>query len=208
MGRKATFPPCAATQSTATPAGKRICVARIGAAHGTRGEVRLWSFTADPRAVAAYGPLMPADGAQAIEIEALRPAKGCYVARLKGVTDRAAAERLRNVDLYIPRERLPVPQREEFYHADLIGLAAEDAEGNVLGAVAAVHNFGAGDLLEIALQGSARSVMLPFTVAAVPRIDIATGRIIVNAPAELMDTTTPADPERPGERSPRDGAGS
>jgi len=165
----------------------RVCVARIGAAHGTRGEVKLWPFTAAPAAVGDYGPLETADGSRSFEIEALRPAKDFFVARLKGVTDRTAAERLRNTDLYVPRERLPAPDPDEFYHADLIGLDAEDTAGKTLGTVVAVHNFGAGDLLEIAPAGGGETVMLPFTAAIVPVIEIARGQIIVDAPLGLLE---------------------
>ena len=112
-----------------------MCVARVGAAHGTNGEVKLWSFTAERGAVARYGPVETADGARSFEIEALRPAGDCFIARLKGVTGRSAAERLRDLDLYVPRARLPAPQPDEFYHADLIGLAVEDGRGKTIGSV-------------------------------------------------------------------------
>jgi 16S rRNA processing protein RimM len=164
----------------------RICVARIGAAHGTGGEVRLWPFTTRAEAVAAYGPLQTADGTRAFEIEALRPARDFLVARLKGVTDRTAAERLRNTDLYVPRERLPVPELEEFYYADLIGLQAEDPTGRPIGGVVAVHNFGAGDILEIAPGSGGDTVMVPFSTAAVPRVEVSIGRIIVDLPEDLL----------------------
>jgi 16S rRNA processing protein RimM len=158
---------------------QRICVARLGAAHGVRGEVKLWSFTADPAAVADYGPFDTADG-RVVEIEALRPAKDFFVARLKGVADRTAAERLRNVELFVPRERLPAPaDGDEFYHADLIGLAVVDADGAALGSVVALHNFGAGDIIEVRRAEARDTVMLPFTQAAVPVIDVAAGRIVV-----------------------------
>jgi len=160
----------------------RVCVARIGAAHGTGGEVRLWPFTARADAVAAYGPLQTADGTRTFEIEALRPARDFLVARLKGVADRAAAEQLRNTELYVPRERLPAPQPEEFYYADLIGLQAEDIAGRTIGTVIAVYNFGAGDILEIVPSLGGDTVMLPFSTAAVPRVEIATGRIVVASP--------------------------
>jgi 16S rRNA processing protein RimM len=160
-----------------------ICVARLGAAHGVRGEVKLWSFTADPAAVAEYGPFATADG-RVVEIEALRPAKDFFVARLKGVADRTAAEQLRNVELFVPRERLPAPEDcDEFYHADLIGLAVVDASGAALGSVAALHNFGAGDIIEVRRAAGHDTVMLPFTQAAVPEIDVAGGRIVVAAEA-------------------------
>jgi 16S rRNA processing protein RimM len=169
-----------------------VCVARIGAAHGTAGEVRLWPFTTRAEAVAAYGPLQTADGTRTFEIEALRPAKDFLVARLKGITDRAAAERLGNIDLYVPRERLPVPEPEEFYYADLIGLRAEDAAGTAIGVVVAVHNFGAGDILEVAPTAGGDTVMLPFSTAAVPSVEVAAGRIVVDMPEGLFASKEPA----------------
>jgi 16S rRNA processing protein RimM len=158
---------------------QRVCVGRLGAAHGVRGEVRLWSFTAEPAAVVDYGPFETADG-RAIEIETLRPAKDFFVARLKGIADRNAAEALRNVELFVPRARLPAPaDDDEFYHADLIGLAVVDAAGAPLGSVVAMHNFGAGDIVEIRRPDASDTVMLPFTQDAVPQIDMAGRRIVV-----------------------------
>jgi 16S rRNA processing protein RimM len=161
----------------------RVCVAQIGAPHGVRGEVRIWTFTADPMAVTRYGPLQSEDGKRAFEIEAVRPAKGHLVARLRGVDDRDAAERLTNIKLFVPRERLPLPEDGEFYHADLIGLRVEDKNGSEIGAVIAVHNFGAGDLLEVQPpEGGA--MLLPFTDAVVPEVDIKGGRVVVVLPEE------------------------
>jgi 16S rRNA processing protein RimM len=167
------------------PATHRICVARIGAAHGTAGEVRLWPFTARAEAVAAYGPLQTADGTRAFEIEAIRPGRDFLVVRLKGVTDRATAERLRNTDLYAPRERLPGLEADEFYHADLIGLCAEDKTGRAIGVVVAVHNFGAGDILEIAPAAGGETAMVPFSTAAVPSVELAARRIVLEIPEGL-----------------------
>lgn len=172
---------------------QKICVAKIGAAHGVRGEVRLWSFTADPSAIAGYGPLESADG-RVFEIETLRPAKDCQVARFKGISDRNAAERLVHVELFVPRDRLPPPDEDEFYHADLIGLPAVDAAGVELGTVLAVHNFGAGDILEIRPRGGGMTVLLPFSAAAVPVVDIAGGRITVDAVA-FAEAAAPGKPE-------------
>ena len=152
-----------------------VCVARIGAAHGVRGEVKLWSFTEDPEAVADYGPLETEDGTRRFEIESLRAAKDHLVARLKGVDSRNTAEALRNVELYVPRERLPaIDEDDTFYVADLIGLTAVTAEGEALGRVTAVHNFGAGDIIEIAPAEGA-PLMLSFTGANVPEVDLASG---------------------------------
>jgi len=163
--------------------GNRVCVAQIGAAHGIHGEVRLWTYTEEPMAVAQYGPLETEDGTRSFEILSLRPAKGHLVARLRGVDDRDAAERLTNTKLFVPRERLPAPDEDEFYHADLIGLTAVDVKGNEIGKITAVHNFGAGDLLEIAPSVGA-AMLVPFTEAAVPAIDIKGGRVVVVPPEE------------------------
>jgi 16S rRNA processing protein RimM len=165
---------------------ERICVARIGAAHGVKGEVKLWSFTADPAAVKDYGPLESEDGTLQVEIEALRPAKDHLVARLSGVRDRDAAARLTNVDLYVPRDRLPAPAPEEFYHADLIGLRAESPEGAALATIVGIHDFGAGDLLELRPLGRSSTVLMPFTAATVPVVDIAGGRIVIDPPEGLF----------------------
>jgi len=148
--------------------------------------VRLWSFTADPAAVKDYGPLENEDGTAQFEIEALRPGKDHLVARLSGVHDRTQAERLVNLRLYVPRERLPEAAPEEFYHADLIGLAAHGLDGRELGTVVAVQNFGAGDLLELRAAGESQTVLLPFTTATVPVVDIAGGRIVIDPPQNLF----------------------
>jgi 16S rRNA processing protein RimM len=163
----------------------RICVARIGAAHGVRGEVKLWSFTQDPTAVASYGPLETHDGTRRFEIEALRPAKDHFVARITGVTDREAAEELRNLELYVPRARLPeIEEADTFYHADLVGLEAVTKNGETVGTVSAVHNFGASDVIEIKPAAGGEPLLMPFTDATVPEIDLAARRIVVVPPAE------------------------
>lgn len=158
---------------------ERICVAQIGGAHGLRGEVKLKSFTADPTAVKDYGPLTTEDGSASFEIDMLRAAKGHLVARFRGIDDRNAAERLANLRLFVPRERLPPPAADEYYHADLIGLCAVTADGTEIGTVAAVHDFGAGDILEVRPQAGGTTIMVPFTAAFVPSVDIAGGRIVV-----------------------------
>ena len=163
----------------------RICVARIGAAHGVRGEVKLWSFTEDPAAVAHYGPLETQDGTRCFEIEALRAAKDHFVARIAGVSDRDAAEKLRNIELYIPRARLPkIEETDTFYHADLVGLDAVTPDGARVGTVHALHNFGAGDIIEIAPAGGGDPLMLPFNETTVPKIDVAARQIVVVPPVE------------------------
>jgi 16S rRNA processing protein RimM len=166
-------------------ADTRICLGQIGAPHGVRGVVRLRSFTANPDAITGYGPLETEDG-HVVKIESLRPAKDHFVARLAGVSDREAAERLTNVKLYVLRERLPPPNHaDEFYHADLIGLAAVDREGNNLGTVLAIHNFGAGDLIEIKPANGGTTKILRFDEATVPVVDLAARRLVVELPVEF-----------------------
>ena len=187
---------------------QRICVAQIGAPHGVRGEVRIKSFTADPMALANYGALTSEDGARTFEIEALRPAKEVVIARLAGVADREATEALRNLRLYVPRDRLPAADADEFYYADLIGLAAVDADGTAIGTVAALHNFGGGDLIEITSETGGPSVLLPFTKAVVPEVDIAGGRVVVDPPAEAADEPSPLVGEGGEDRRAEPGEGS
>jgi 16S rRNA processing protein RimM len=163
-------------------AGARICLGQIGAPHGVRGEVRLHSFTAEPAAIAIYGPLETEDG-RVFKIESLRPAKHAFVAKLSGIDDRDAAERLTNIKLYVPRERLPPAEPDEFYHADLIGLRAVDYAGRECGTVVAVHNFGAGDLIELQPPDGAKTELLPFDAATVPEVNLADGFLIVEVPA-------------------------
>ena len=163
----------------------RIRVARIGAVHGVRGEVKLWSFTQDPMAVAHYGPLETEDGARRFEIETMRAAKDHFVARIAGIADRDAAASLRNVDLFVSRDKLPpIKDADTYYFADLVGLSAVDQDGAVLGKVTAVHNFGAGDVVEIALTRGGEPLLLTFTETAVPKVDLKAGRIVVVPPDE------------------------
>ena len=161
-------------------AGARVCVGQIGAPHGVRGEVRLRSFTAEPEAIVTYGPLETEDG-RILEIESMRPAKNHFVAALAGICDRDAAEGLANVKLYVPRERLPeLVETDEFYHADLIGLAVVNKAGELLGVVLAIHNFGAGDLIEVRLDASGKTEMIAFNETNVPIVDIAAGKIVID----------------------------
>ncbi len=162
--------------------GARICLGQIGAPHGVRGEVRLHSFTAEPRAIADYGPLETEDG-RVLAIETLRPAKDHFVARLSGIANRSAAEQLARQKLYVPRERLPQPQAaDEYYHADLIGLAVIDRAERKLGTVVAIHNFGAGDLIEVRPESGGRTELLPFDATHVPAVELGAGRIVASPP--------------------------
>jgi 16S rRNA processing protein RimM len=162
-----------------------ICIARIGAAHGVRGAVKLWTFTEDPLAVKAYGPLLTKDGARSFEVATAREAKGHLVATLKGIATREDAERLNGLELYVAREKLPATDEDEYYHADLIGLAAVNAASEPIGRVTAIHNFGAGDIIEIAPAHGA-TMLLPFTNAVVPSVDLAAGRVVIELPDEIV----------------------
>ncbi len=162
----------------------QICVARIGAPHGVRGAVKLWTFTEDPLAVKRYGRLMTKDGARQFEVTHVREAKGHLVATLKGIATREEAERLNGVELYVAREKLPDTSEDEYYRADLIGLAAVNAAGEPLGRVIAIHNFGAGDIIEVAPPNGA-TMLLPFTHAVVPTVDLRGGRVVIELPDEI-----------------------
>src|SRR3954467_12630929 len=166
-----------------------VCVARIGAPHGVRGAVKLWTFTEDPLAVTRYGPLATKDGARRFEVTDVREAKGHLVATLKGIATREEAGRLNGLELYVAREKLPATEADEYYHADLIGLSAVNAAHEPIGRVIAIHNFGAGDIIEIAPPSGA-TMLLPFTNAVVPAVDIAGGRVVIELPGEI-DGDTP-----------------
>ena len=162
-----------------------ICVGAVAGAYGVRGEVRLKSFCAEPRDIARYGPLFSEDGARRFELVLGAPVSGGFAARLSGVDTREAAEALRGLRLCAPRTALPALPDDEFYHADLIGLEVVDTGGAVLGRVSAVLNHGAGDLLELRRAGG-ESVLLPFTRAIVPTVDLAAGRVVADPPEGLL----------------------
>lgn len=171
----------------------RLCVAVIAGAHGVRGDVRIKSFTADPEGLAAYGPLTDKAGAREFRIKVHGLAKGLLRAHIKGVDDRNAAEALAGVELYIERTQLPEPEEDEFYHSDLIGLRAELEDGSDYGVVRALHDFGAGDVIEIVLAAGG-TVVLPFTKAVVPSVDMGAG-VVVIAPPEEIEAKAPKEGE-------------
>jgi 16S rRNA processing protein RimM len=171
---------------------RRVLVGRIGAAHGVKGEVRLMSFTKDPKAIGAYGPLTDARGAMQFEIAALRPLKdNLFVARFAGIATREAAEALTNMDLYVGRDAFAPTAEDEFYRADLVGLAARTAVGEPIGHVVDVLNFGGGDILEIAPAGGGENLLVPFTKATVPVVDIAGGGLVIVPPIEIEANPLP-----------------
>lgn len=153
-----------------------VCVGAVAGAFGVRGEARIKSFCAEPRAIGDYGPLLT-EGGRAFRLRITRPLKGAFAALLSGVETREQAESLRGTRLYAPRERLPALAADEFYHADLIGLEVVDTGGAVLGRVRAIHDFGAGDVIEIIGQ---TELLLPFTRAVVPTVDLAARRLVAD----------------------------
>jgi 16S rRNA processing protein RimM len=183
---------------------KRVCVGVITGVHGVRGAVRLKSFTAEPEDIAAYGPLEDERGQRRFALRLVNSArggsaKGVLIAAISGIDDRDRAEALRGLRLYLPRSALPPTEEEEYYHADLIGLKAALADGTPIGTVRAVHDFGAGDTLEIE-RSEGQPAMVPFTRAVVPVVDLDGGRLVIDPPPGLLEPTskTPLSPK--GER--------
>ncbi len=169
-----------------TPAA-RILLGRITGAHGIRGEVVVHSYAEVAEDVAAYGPLHDKAGVRAFALKIVRVTPKGVIARIKGVDDRNAAEALKGTELYVAREKLPKTGDNEYYHADLIGLAAVSPEGKAIGHILAVDNFGAGELLEIRLVDSLRTEFVPFADAYVPEVDVKAGRVVVIMPASDGD---------------------
>lgn len=189
-----------------------IQMAVIGAAHGIKGELRVKTFTGDPLALADYGPLYAKDG-RAFEIAAIRPANEVVVVRFKGVADRNAAEALTGTELFVDRSALPDDGDEgEFYHADLVGLQVRDENGEPVGKVFAVQNYGGGDILEIQYQGR-KGVLIPFTQAAVPVVDVSGGFVTIDTVAAgLVDDEDDENAPSDGgfdkrQRGPKDAGG-
>lgn len=167
------------------PPTDRICVGAIAGSFGVKGEVRLKSFCSTPEDIASYGPLFSEDGSRSFRVTLTRPVSGGLGARLSGIATKEQADAMKGTNLYVDREKLPNPGDDEFYHADLIGLAAHDTGGKLIGTLRAIHNHGAGDLLEILGPGMKSALLIPFTREAVPTIDIQAGRIIVDLPEGL-----------------------
>jgi len=163
-----------------------LCVGVFSGARGIKGDVRIKSFTGDPEAIASYGDLFDERGEKRFSIRIVGRAKDQVVVRVDGIGDRTEAEGLKGTKLFVPRQALPVAEEDEFYHWDLIGLSAEHVDGTALGRVDAVQNFGAGDFLEIVgeIKGG---LLVPFTAAAVPVVDIQGGKVIIDPPPGLME---------------------
>lgn len=177
-----------------------ILVGVIGAARGLKGEVRVKSFTHDPKALGDYGPLTDATGTKSFALKVLGEQKGLVLVRVKGVNDRNAADALKGQTLYLERDRLPETEEDEFYFSDLLGLKAELADGKPFGDVVAADDYGGGPFLEVATRGHGR-VLVPFTKACVPVVDLAQGRVVIDPPDGLL---APGEPEP---QEPEDGGG-
>ena len=166
-------------------ASRRVLLGVIQSAHGIRGEVMIKSFTAFPEDIAAYGPLEDEGGARSFEIEVRSVTPKGVIATIEGVADRTAAETLKGTSLYVSRDVLPPPEEDEYYHADLVGLAAVDKQGQPIGRIANVWNFGAGDILEIAKPHVKQTLLWPMRADVVLKVDIAAGTITLEAPPEI-----------------------
>jgi len=160
----------------------RICVGAIAGAFGVKGDLRLKSFCATPQSIADYGTLWSEDGTQAFEITLGTPIKNGFSTRIQGVVTKEQADALQGLRLFADRAALPVLPDDEYYHTDLIGLTVLDTGGKELGKVSEVHNYGAGDFLEIQAPGLKTPALLPFTLDAVPTVDLTSGRIIADPP--------------------------
>jgi 16S rRNA processing protein RimM len=161
-----------------------ICIGAIAGAFGVAGEVRLKSFCTEPSDITSYGPLTTEDGSREFSVTLTRPVAGGLGARIAGITTKEGADALRGTSLFVPRSRLPALPDDEFYHADLIGLAAYDTGGVLLGKVSALHNHGAGDIIEISPTSHKSALLLPFTKTIVPNVDLNAGRVVINLPEE------------------------
>ena len=166
---------------------RRVCVGAIAGAFGVRGEVRLKSFCADPEAIGDYSPLFDEKGEQKFDVRITQGVKNGFAARLSGVMTKEQADALKGLRLYADRDKLPSLPDDEFYHADLIGLEVFDAGGERCGRVKAVQNHGAGDILELDAGPGKPAVLVPFTLAIVPTVDLAAGRIVIDTPEGLFD---------------------
>ena len=162
-----------------------VCLGAVTGSYGVRGEARVKSFCAEPSAIGDYGPLTDDDG-RSYRLTVVRPVKGGYAVRLSGVPHKEAADALRGQRLWAPRSALPPPEEDEYYHSDLIGLTALDTGGAELGRVAAVLDHGAGDLLELRGPGLKGGVLIPFTRAVVPTVDLSQRRLVIDPPPGLM----------------------
>ena len=165
---------------------ERVCVGAVAGAHGVRGAVRIKPFTAEPRSVAAYGPVTDESGTRSFRLRITEVRDDVVVATISGIADRDAAERLKGLRLYVSRAALPPPEQDEFYHADLIGLPVELEDGTPLGCVRGLDDFGAGDVIEVERRDGGMPLVLPFTREFVPIVDVSARRVVVSPPESLL----------------------
>jgi len=178
--------------------GKRVCVGAVAGAHGVRGAVKIKSFTGTPEDIARYGALEDESGERHFTLRLTGAGKGVLIGHLSGIADRNQAEAARGLRLYLHRDALPPTEADEYYHTDLIGLEAVLSDGTAVGRVRAVHDFGAGDTLEIA-RAEGPPLVVPFTCAIVPSVDLAAGRLVIDPPPGLLDE--PAGARRKREKA-------
>ncbi|WP_306142323.1 ribosome maturation factor RimM [Roseibium sp. MMSF_3412] len=180
--------------------GQKVLMAKIGAAHGIRGEVRVKPFGDDPLSFTDYGVLTSKDGARSFEVEKARVQKTVVITKFRSVNDRNQAEELNGVELFIDRDQLPDPDEDEYYYSDLNGLSVVDQDGNALGKIIAVQDFGAGDLLEIRPRRG-RTFYIPFTKEFVPDVSVSSGRVTAHLPEDYFsedssDSSEAASPDK------------
>jgi len=176
--------------SASATSQRLVLMGAILGAHGIKGEVKVKSFAAKPAAIADYGTLTDTKHKRSFDLSVVGAgdaAKGVVIARIAGISDRNAAEALKGVELFVERERLPAPaDPEEYYLADLIGLAAFDSKGETLGEIVSVDNYGAGDLL-LVVPADGEGFVVPFNKAFVPVVDVAGGRVVLDLPANFFE---------------------
>lgn len=173
----------------------RVLLGEITGVHGIRGDVLVRAYTATPEAIASYGPLTDQSGTKTFSLTVVRVTEKGIVAKINGITDRTAAEALRGTKLFITRDQLPKPEAAEYYHADLVGLNAVSENGDELGKIISVQNFGAGDLLELKPLSGSASEFIPFEDEWVPRVDLDAGIVVINRP-QLSDADEPSEDEK------------
>lgn len=189
------------SKSSDTPSdNNQVCVGIVAGAHGLKGAVKIRSFTENPKDVAAYGPVTDQSGERSFEIHIVSANQKGLVAELSGIKDRNAAEAINGTELYVSRDKLPEPDEDEFYYADLIGLPVEHINGGIIGTVSLVDNYGAGDVMEVDLKDGGTE-MFTMSREVVPKIDLENGRIVVNPPVEIYaDENHDDDPESKEEK--------
>lgn len=185
-----------------TADNRMVLLGHVSTAHGLRGEVLIKTYTGEPKAIGAYGPLADETGGQRFDVKVVRVTDKGVIARIGGVGDRNAAEKFKGTKLYVSRDKLPAAGEGEYYHADLIGLDAVSETGEKIGHVVAVQNFGASDLLEIRLEGTIKTELLPFTDACVPTVDLAGRRVVIHRPAMIEGDQADDDDDTEGKAPP------